>query len=264
MEARITDIRDPETTPARERRTPVNHEIVICTCLILVLVALLALQRYLLVRPDVRTSVDRLQMSTDALQIVLILFASPIVAAFIVVMLVARSQRRAGPLAQALKVDPLPFAFCFIVSAIVSAVLSYASIWPWSFASPLSHSREISSFIVNYHQSAAGLVWVIVATLMVPLLEEVLYRFGLLRWLEHLTGSALVAVAGSSIVFGAAHFSFVDPFGRRNAIFTCLMGLASSLLVKRTGGNLTCAVAIHSGRNMMEVFLLFSVAIVSN
>lgn len=194
----------------------------------------------------------------------LLLFASPLIVGALVILSAAHSRLRNGPLSRALTIDPPLFFICFVGSVVVSVLLSLTSLWPFSFASPLSNSREIASIIVHHRQVGAGLLWLAVATMVVPLLEEILYRFGLLNLLEHFTGSAKVAVVGSSILFGLAHLSFVDPLGRRTAVFATLMGLISALLARKSGGNLTCSIAIHCGRNSIELFLLFSIAFVGS
>jgi membrane protease YdiL (CAAX protease family) len=95
--------------------------------------------------------------------------------------------------------------------------------------------------------------------IIVPVIEEIVFRFGVLRWAQSRTGSIPAAVLLSALAFGAAHIDpgSVNPFGL--AYQTTVTGLVYGILVILRGGSIAGAIALHASRNVAEFVTMLAV-----
>ncbi len=142
----------------------------------------------------------------------------------------------------------------FVITAICSILLNNFDVYPFPWRWQYDQSVW---FVRAYAETGHGLALVfflLVSAVASPIIEEVFFRFGLLRAIRAWSGSSIVAVLGSALVFGAAHLGY--PFWRptvgdiRNACGAAGLGLVLGTVVVRSNGRLTDAIAIHSANNL--------------
>jgi membrane protease YdiL (CAAX protease family) len=89
--------------------------------------------------------------------------------------------------------------------------------------------------------------------------EEMLFRGFLLNSLagffRHTTAKWVLALIGSSLIFGLVHFSW----GIAGVVETTIMGLVLGFIYLRTGHNLWVTIIAHGLMNTMAFVLIFSV-----
>jgi membrane protease YdiL (CAAX protease family) len=102
---------------------------------------------------------------------------------------------------------------------------------------------------------------IVVFGIVNPLIEEVVFRFGVLSVIRDRTGSDAAAVAGSALLFSAVHFgpSFqFTPVLAAHGVLLFIFALLLGTITTRRYGRIGMAVAAHVGRNLAEQVLLFA------
>jgi membrane protease YdiL (CAAX protease family) len=154
-------------------------------------------------------------------------------------------------------------AAIFVITAICSTLLNNFDVYPFPWRWQYDQSV---GFVRAYAETGHALALVfllLVSAVASPIIEEVIFRFGLLRAIRAWSGSSIVAVLGTALVFGAAHLGY--PFWRptvgdiHNACGAAGLGLVLGTVVVRSNGRLTGAIAIHSANNFfVGVMLAFT------
>lgn len=139
-----------------------------------------------------------------------------------------------------------------------SAVGHASSAWPFVWTWPGSQHLAVARALAEDRAWAAMGGWVLVNCVMIPIVEETIFRGWLLRLVRKKTDSEIAAVVCSSLLFGMAHLAW---FGRSdlalvvNASWLALASVPVAHAVARTG-RCEYAVAAHSGRNLAELVYL--------
>lgn len=147
----------------------------------------------------------------------------------------------------------------FTVASFGSVVLVLLGLWPWEFNRPGSDVGDLTAAFVRSHLWLPIALHVISAAIVVPVCEEIAFRFGLLQTLLARGLSRGTALVLSSVVFGLAHWgalNVLEPWALRRVLFATLLGLVGGYLTLRDGGSVGRAIAIHAARNGMEAAFL--------
>ncbi len=100
-------------------------------------------------------------------------------------------------------------------------------------------------------------LWVVLlgftVVLLVPVLEELMYRFGLQGSIVRLTGSRGAAILATASLFALLHLGAV-PASAVPALV--VLGIGFGVVYERTG-SLTAAVVMHAGFNALNLLTLF-------
>lgn len=92
------------------------------------------------------------------------------------------------------------FAITVLLAAALALVLNATDIWPFAWRWQYDSNVGLVQALLTSAHTAALVYWLLLYSVGVPILEEVVFRFGLLRTVEHLTGSAPAAgVRGSRL-----------------------------------------------------------------
>lgn len=142
------------------------------------------------------------------------------------------------------------------LTALVSVLLAVAGLAPWTFLSPSNGSARFGQVVVNVGDVATLVLWAILACVVVPVMEEVAFRFGLLQLVRTTTGSARVAVLASAVVFALGHVRPGDPIANKNAAATLVLGLILGRQAVDQPKRFDLLVVVHSARNLTELFAL--------
>ena len=148
-------------------------------------------------------------------------------------------------------------------TAAVSVLLDALGVSPWAWRHPANTTVTFLRTLVDTRQALAvlliGFTWIVV----IPAVEEAVYRFGLLRYVTLKTGSPTLGVTLSAVAFGLAHSLplLLGPLGENSyALFygtwTAAFGLVLGFIVIRSEGSILGSFAIHSTRNAIELLAL--------
>lgn len=195
-----------------------------------------------------------LVIGTNVAQIVTALLLLPL--------LVAQDSR---PLRDALTVPAgrrIAIASIFGLLVLLSTAGDTFRLWPFSWRSNPS-AIEFAQALAAGPQIGALVLWSTIHGLLTPLIEEVVFRFGLLRLVLAKSNSRILAVAASAVVFGAAHLGYPwwqpDSVAQVRAASALLVGLGLGVVTLASRGRLWPAIVIHAARNLSEVgWLLMS------
>ena len=149
------------------------------------------------------------------------------------------------------------------VSVSCSWVLDLWGLWPWHWRlDPEPNLRFIGALLAGRSILAFG-IWVIASGVLLPVLEEVIFRFGLVQIIQRHSGSSHTGVLGSAVLFALAHIGVgvVWSAGNlRNALWALLFGTVLGYTVVKDPTRLSLAVGAHCGRSLLEMFSLFHLA----
>ena len=145
--------------------------------------------------------------------------------------------------------------FIAVVAVIIPQLIVLLLVGP---AGPESNQSEYNPIRGNLPMLVAALV---VAWTNVAFGEEMVFRGFLLNALRRLFGQArgavAMAVVGSSIVFGLAHFAW----GWIGVLETTLFGLVLGIAYVRCGRNLWVPLIAHGLANTLKFLLIYSGAV---
>ena len=145
-------------------------------------------------------------------------------------------------------------------TAVCSLLLAIVRLWPWTWQWPPHNALHLADALITGHQYSGILLWALATTAMIPMLEEMVFRFGVLRLFAEIAGSPSVGVIVSSALFGAAHLGGSlrpDQPHLTNALWLFLASLLLGWITVRKGGQLGPAMVAHASRNIVEFGMLF-------
>lgn len=143
----------------------------------------------------------------------------------------------------------------------VSFALNALNLWPFTWRWAGDPSAQYLRALVENHDWLAIAIWAGLVTVITPIIEEVVFRFGILRALARYTRSPWIGILGSSLLFGIAHLGYwpiwqPDRPHLVNASWLVAFSVLLGWLTLRRQGNITPAIVIHSARNALELGLL--------
>jgi membrane protease YdiL (CAAX protease family) len=156
------------------------------------------------------------------------------------------------------------FAYAFVAVLFVSLVLNWANLWPFTWRWTSSTTGAYAQLLVQQHEMLAIAMWAVTGIAVIPVLEEAVFRVGVLRGLSQWTTSSRFGIFASSLLFAAGHLG--GPFWRPDAahLVNSFWIFAGSLIIAfttvRDAGNVSIALGSHVARNTIE-FVLLLVAI---
>jgi hypothetical protein len=153
-------------------------------------------------------------------------------------------------------------ALVLLITLVVSLGLNAFELWPFTWRWRESGVHQFATTLVESGQITTIVLWSFSSMLLRPFIEEAVFRFGVLRVLQALSGSSTVAVAGSALAFGVAHLG--SPFWRPdtphllNAFWLFLASVWLGAVTARCSGNLVASITAHVTRNSLELIALFA------
>jgi membrane protease YdiL (CAAX protease family) len=131
--------------------------------------------------------------------------------------------------------------------------------WRW----PSSTTPAFVQTLTDTRQWAALGIWLATLIITVPVTEEVVFRFGVLRSLLVVGDSSYAATIGSSILFGAAHLvrSSLTQVDLVNALWLSLGSLVLAHIALRRPGGLAICVTAHVTLNALEAAILILILV---
>jgi membrane protease YdiL (CAAX protease family) len=175
--------------------------------------------------------------------------------------------RPSGSLRTALRPESWGWNIGAIVSTVIVRIfLNNVGAWPFRWRWNDDNTRVVQMFF-NNGQGAAHVFFLLAHAIAPAVIEEVVFRFGLLQVLKQWTGSGALAVIVSAILFGAMHLGYF-PWAPGeateytwNSIAAASLGLVLGALALRRGGRISGPIVIHATVNLVDMATLLSAAI---
>lgn len=146
-----------------------------------------------------------------------------------------------------------------LATALAKIVLNNLGAWPFTWRWEGDPARLYASVLVTGAEWGAVVLWSLLASILIPCIEEAVFRFGLLQAIRRVTGSAVAGVMLSSLLFGVVHLGPM-PLQRGhlvNAIWLTLVAVVLATVTVRRSGNITISVAVHAALNTLGMLFLF-------
>lgn len=146
-----------------------------------------------------------------------------------------------------------------LLSILLNAVGLWQFTWRWT------STPDVAYALLAHSKWLAIAMWGVTGVILVPLIEETIFRFGVLRVVWSLTGSRVASVVMSAVLFTAGHWGTIgehpNGFRMANMIWLFFGSVLVGGLTLRDKGNLSLALTAHATRNAIEfATLLFATA----
>lgn len=145
------------------------------------------------------------------------------------------------------------------ITVAVTFMLNLFGLWPFTWRWASDPTRMYLGILVTSAQWLALLLWVLTAVFVGPLIEELVFRFGVLQAVRDWTSSGTKAVVASSAIFALGHLGYLPPDFPHlvNASWLFAASLLLGSITLRLRGWLGVSLAAHAARNTLEVSLVF-------
>lgn len=145
------------------------------------------------------------------------------------------------------------------VTVVLSLLLNLFGLWPFMWRWVNNPTQAYVGMLVSSANWLAISLWVLTGVLIGPLIEEIVFRFGVLQTVRDWVGSGALAVTASSATFALGHLGYVPPDFPHivNAAWLFGASLVTGSITLRMAGRLGVSLAAHAARNGLEVSLLF-------
>lgn len=117
--------------------------------------------------------------------------------------------------------------------------------------------QELVSILENTHSPVLQGLFVLVATLLVPAAEEVLFRGGLFRYLRTRI-PRWAAVASTSVVFGALHVQWSNHMGGLPSLLPLIVLAAVFCVAYERTGSIATPIVAHALFNLNMIVLVIA------
>lgn len=166
---------------------------------------------------------------------------------FGVVCLRCKTLREAGG---TLEVRPLTAWFFLGMSA--AFALNALNVWPFSFRWAEDSSLQYLSNLHQVRSIASLMLFAVSAIILTPVLEEIVFRFWVLRWSLRL-GSRWLGIVASAGLFALVHTpnvqSIFEPRTTNATFWTFALGCALAAITIRNHGRIATSISVHAGVN---------------
>lgn len=142
-------------------------------------------------------------------------------------------------------------------TVLLSLILNATRLWPFTWRWRTNGSVAKFAILARDAQLAAIALWAIHVVLLVPEIEKILFRFGVLSYFTSVTGKSWIGVLISAALFSNGHLG-ACPIWRpaaahaNNSAWLFMASIVLGLVVVRRRGTLGLAIAIHVPRNATE------------
>lgn len=144
----------------------------------------------------------------------------------------------------------------FLLFIYLDGVGAWPFFWRWREFEALTYMAAV----IDARKWDGLLINAVSSLLLIPLVEEVVFRGGVLRWVRRVTGSASFAVVASAIAFGAAHWGNT-PGAKINALWLTGLSIVLGRQALRHPRTLAPCAATHATRNAADLFGLVVVTL---
>lgn len=156
----------------------------------------------------------------------------------------------------------LPVVVAFLAGIAGSWLLHRTGYWPW-----IGRHNPYSQVLVGLHsasQSFLLLAMLVCMGMLVPLIEELIFRYAIPRLMSHRPNDhrwlvLLISATLFSLAHFGPHFRASEVFSRAGLLYLGF-GLFAGYITERNHGRIACAVGLHSARNLSELIAVIAMA----
>jgi membrane protease YdiL (CAAX protease family) len=141
------------------------------------------------------------------------------------------------------------------VVVLASILLDFTKVWPFAWKWRTAENVRFASSLVIGGEWPLVILQIFVLGLLAPVVEELVFRYGVLRVFWHASRRSSIAVLGSGFVFGLAHWG-PSWAATINAAWVGVFGVFVGWLAVRRPRSLTLPIAAHATRNLLELGML--------
>ncbi len=151
-----------------------------------------------------------------------------------------------------------------ILTVVLSLLLNTTGLWPFSWRWATSSTGPTARVLLQAGQLGSLVLWTVVSVAVIPLTEECIFRFGLLRALSAATRSNAAGVVLTAAIFAIGHLGYL-PSGHLDAqhasaaVWAFAMSLILGWITVSRGGEIKTAAVVHATRNALELAVLLLV-----
>ena len=91
------------------------------------------------------------------------------------------------------------------IATVISISLAAAHLWPWTWQWPPYSALRILGALRHGAQVLGVLSWFVSTVVIIPVLEEIIFRFSILQGVWSITGSPVMGILASASLFALAH-----------------------------------------------------------
>lgn len=117
--------------------------------------------------------------------------------------------------------------------------------------------QELVGILENTQSAVLKVLFLLVATLLVPAAEEVLFRGGLFRYLRTRM-PRWVAIASTSVLFGALHVQWSDHMGGLASLLPLIVLAATFCIAYERTGSIVTPIVAHALFNLNMIVLVIA------
>lgn len=151
------------------------------------------------------------------------------------------------------------------VGGAATFVLGFTQIWPWTWTFPGNPGKIYTYVILEQSQWSHIATLFLMGSFIDPFIEEVMFRFSVLRIALAKTGNAGVAVIVSSIAFAVVHLGpafNLTSYIVWHSLWIFILSNILGWMTLRRRGHISVAWAVHGAVNAVNLAsLIFFVAI---
>lgn len=152
-----------------------------------------------------------------------------------------------------------------IVTVVLSLILNAIALWPFTWRWTNNGIAIYAVTLVRDSHWFTLVTWGVAGVLVVPFVEEIIFRIGILRLATRLTGRPAVGVMISASLFAAGHLGNVVHPTTSSLVNSAWLFVASIVighLTVKNDGRIQIALTVHFARNALEFLTLVGTVLV--
>lgn len=208
----------------------------------------------ILVAADLRRVVGDMASAGHPVLAELLHFAPRIVGA-LPVLYVARQQKFRRFLRPA-KYDTVFFAKIAVCGFILAVAANVTGLWSFGWRSQAMSAIAGTRMLIRHHSWLELTVPVILNVALIPVVEELVFRYGILRLVWRASQNYITALVVSAIVFAALHWEG----SVRASVGPAILGVALGWLALSRPRTLSLVIAAHASVNAADLGMLYFAA----
>jgi membrane protease YdiL (CAAX protease family) len=147
-----------------------------------------------------------------------------------------------------------------IYTILLSVTLNALDLWPFSWRWAGSTTAVFVQTLLYHDESPAILIWAATIIIAIPIIEEFIFRLGILRLVASRTRSDTAGIAVSSILFGIGHLGNwpIWHAGSQTILNAVWLTAGASVLgwIAVRTNSIVLPIAAHAARNATDFALL--------
>jgi len=146
------------------------------------------------------------------------------------------------------------------ITIVITIFLNNSGLWPYPWRWPGSSIAAYMKALADGGQWVGLALWLMLIGIVNPLLEEVVFRFGVLQIVRDTTRSNMLSIVTSSLSFAATHLGYLPPDRAHilDSVWIFIVSLPLAWYTLRQDGNLTVPFLIHATFNVVAYVVLFT------